>query len=93
MLPLLRRFATHSDTEAIVHFVARSTQRAVAVTDTRGRMLAYSSHAGPVDEVRRASILSRQTPSESLAWSRKHGIDKGAPHKVSMGGALRPDKD
>lgn len=79
-----------AELERLVDSVARSTQRAVAVTDTRGRILAYSSHAGPVDEVRRTSILARQTPAESLAWSRKHGIDKASgpvriPANVELG--------
>lgn len=55
--------------------LGRTTRRAVAVTDAKGRILAYSSHEGEVDEVRRASILTRQTPAASLAWSRSHGIE------------------
>ena len=65
-----------AELQRLADSVARSTQRAVAVTDTRGRVLAYSSHADPVDDVRKTSILARQTPAESLAWSRKHGIEK-----------------
>lgn len=64
-----------SDLQRIVDGLGRTTRRAVAVTDARGRILAYSSHEGEVDEVRRASILTRQTPAASLAWSRSHGIE------------------
>jgi hypothetical protein len=81
-----------AELQRIADSVARSTQRAVAVTDTRGRILAYSSHAGPVDEVRRASILARQTPADSLAWSRKHGIEKAAgPVRVPANAELGMD--
>lgn len=64
-----------SDLQRIVDGLGRTTRRAVAVTDARGRILAYSSHEGEVDEVRRASILTRQTPAASLAWSRSYGIE------------------
>lgn len=64
-----------SDLQRIVDGLGRTTHRAVAVTDARGRILAYSSHEGEVDEVRRASILTRQTPAASLAWSRSYGIE------------------
>ena len=64
-----------SDLQRLVDGLGRTTRRAVAVTDVKGRILAYSSHEGEVDEVRRASILTRQTPAASLAWSRSHGIE------------------
>jgi DNA-binding PucR family transcriptional regulator len=64
-----------SDLQRVVDGLGRSTRSAVAVTDGKGRILAYSSHEGEVDEVRRASILTRQTPAASLAWSRSYGIE------------------
>lgn len=64
-----------SDLQRIVDALGRSSGRAVAVTDTKGRILAYSAHAKPVDEVRTTSILTRQTPAESFAWSRSQGIE------------------
>lgn len=67
-----------SDLQRLVDGLARTTRRAVAVTDVKGRILAYSSHEGEIDEVRRASILTRQTPAASLAWSRSHGIETSA---------------
>lgn len=81
-----------SELQRLADALARSTERAVAVTNVRGRILAYSSHAGPVDEVRRASILARQTPAESLAWSRKHGIDTAAdPVRIPANAQLGMD--
>lgn len=74
-----------SDLQRVVDGLGRTTRRAVAVTDGRGRILAYSSHEGEVDEVRRASILTRQTPAASLAWSRSHGIE-GSEHPVRIPG-------
>ena len=64
-----------NDLQRLVDGLGRTTRRAVAVTDVKGRILAYSSHHGEIDEVRRTSILTRQTPTKSLAWSRSHGIE------------------
>lgn len=69
---------TVNELQRIVDALGRNTQRAVAVHDRQGRILAYSSHDGPVDPVRAASILTRRTPAESLAWSRAQGFEKAA---------------
>ena len=72
-----------NDLQRVVDGLGRTTRRAVAVTDGKGRILAYSSHEGDVDEVRRASILTRQTPAASFAWSRSHGIEQAdAPVRI-----------
>ena len=81
-----------NDLQRIVDGLGRTTRRAVAVTDAKGRILAYSSHEGEVDEVRRASILTRQTPAASLAWSRSHGIEKSeAPVRIPANDELGMD--
>jgi sugar diacid utilization regulator len=38
------------------------------------RLIAYSSHWGPVDEVRAASIMHRKAPAKAIAWAHRHGI-------------------
>ena len=67
-----------SEVQRIVDALGRATQRAIAVHDRQGRILAYSSHDGPVDAVRAASILTRRAPAASLAWSRAHGFEQAA---------------
>ena len=64
------------DLQRIVDSLGRSTRRAVSVHDPRGKLLAYNSHEGPVDSVRTASILQRQGPARSFAWSVSMGIDR-----------------
>lgn len=67
-----------SELQRIVDSLGRSTQRAVAICDRKGLILAYSSHSGEVDEVRAASILTRRTPAAAFAWSKAFGIEKAA---------------
>jgi len=83
-----------TELQRIVDALGRTTRRAVAVTDVRGRILAYSSHEGPVDEVRQASIMTRQTPTGSMAWSRSQGIERAVdpvrvPANAEVGMAAR----
>jgi sugar diacid utilization regulator len=65
-----------SELQRIVDALGRATRRNVAVHDTRRRLLAYSSHAGPVDDVRATSILTRQGPARSFAWAASFGIEQ-----------------
>ncbi len=50
----------------------------MAVHDRSGRILAYSSHEGPIDNVRSESILTRRTRPEAYAWSLSHGIEQAS---------------
>lgn len=61
--------------QRVVDTLARTCDRAVAIHDRQGRILAYSSHDEAVDEVRRRSILERRAPPDSLAWSRSLGVE------------------
>jgi hypothetical protein len=62
--------------QAIVDTLAMRLDRAVAVDDRNSRLLAYSSHPGPVDEIRMSSILSRRAPDAAWKWALAHGINK-----------------
>ncbi len=65
-----------SELQRVVDALARVTHRAVAIHDQQGRILAYSSHEGPVDEVRTKSILTRKTSRPAYNWARTLGIEK-----------------
>lgn len=62
--------------QGIVDTVAKRLDRAVAIDDRSGRLLAYSSHVGPVDETRKLSILSRRAPDDAWAHVLKAGIER-----------------
>ncbi|PZG02678.1 PucR family transcriptional regulator [Micromonospora deserti] len=60
--------------QRIVDAVAAHTGRPALIEDRRQRVVVYSEQTGLVDEVRRASILRRQTTPEVMAWLRNFGI-------------------
>ena len=62
------------DLQHLVDSLARQLHRSVAVDDPRLRLISYSAHAGKVDLVRTASILSKAVPPEVASWVFGHGI-------------------
>lgn len=64
------------DLQRIVDAVAQRVGRAALIEDSHQLVIAYSSHAEPMDEVRRASILSRHTTPEVISWFRAHGVHR-----------------
>jgi hypothetical protein len=57
--------------------------REVAIDDLGFRLLAYTSHVGVIDPVRTEVVLTRQGPSEAVAWARKFHINRArAPIRV-----------
>ncbi|PZG24144.1 CdaR family transcriptional regulator [Micromonospora craterilacus] len=60
--------------QRIVDAVAAHAGRPALIEDRRQRVVVYSEQTGTVDEVRRASILRRQTVPEVIAWLRDFGI-------------------
>lgn len=64
------------DLQRLADSLGRSTHRAVAIHDRHGRLLAYSSQSGVIDEVRTKSILERHTQGDAIAWTRSLGIDE-----------------
>lgn len=64
------------DLQRLADALGRSTNRAVAIHDRHGQVLAYSSQSGVTDEVRTRSILERHTQGDAIAWTRSLGIDE-----------------
>ncbi|GGM09568.1 PucR family transcriptional regulator [Micromonospora yangpuensis] len=60
--------------QRIVDAVAARVGRPALIEDRRQRVVVYSEHDGPMDEVRRMSILRRQTTPEVIAWFRDMGV-------------------
>ncbi|WP_432050113.1 PucR family transcriptional regulator [Verrucosispora sp. NA02020] len=60
--------------QRIVDAVAAHVGRPALIEDRRQRVVVYSEQTGLMDEVRRASILRRQTAPEVIAWLRGLGI-------------------
>ncbi|MEV4756894.1 helix-turn-helix domain-containing protein [Micromonospora sp. NPDC049559] len=60
--------------QRIVDAVAARVGRPALIEDRRQRLLVYSEQTGLMDDVRRASILRRQTTPEVIAWFRAVGI-------------------
>ncbi|SEH02278.1 DNA-binding transcriptional regulator, PucR family [Nonomuraea solani] len=63
-----------SELQTIVDSVASRVGRPALIEDHRQRVVAYSEQVEPMDEVRRLSILRRQTTPEVIAFFRKVGI-------------------
>ena len=64
-----------SELQRIVDSLARTTRRAVSVHDRSRSLLAFSSHDGTIDEVRKESILTRKGPARGFEWARSFGIE------------------
>ena len=62
--------------QALVDDLAGELCAPVLVEDDELRMVAYSSHDKPVDDIRRDSILSRQAPPAAAGWFREYGLDR-----------------
>jgi hypothetical protein len=60
--------------QRIVDAVAARAGRPALIEDRRQRLVVYSEHNGQMDDVRRDSILRRQTTPEVIAWFRDAGI-------------------
>lgn len=63
-----------SELQDIVDDLARRLGAPTVLEDHEERMVVYSSHSQPIDEVRRESILRRATRHEVMTWFRGQGI-------------------
>jgi hypothetical protein len=63
-----------SDLQTIVESVASRAGRPAVIEDHRQRVVVYSEQLEPMDQVRRASVLRRQTTPEVIAFFRQVGI-------------------
>lgn len=72
-----------SELQKITDGLGSQLSRSVAIDDCQMRLLAYSPHYGPVDDVRLASILHRVCRDEHRKYALTFGIEKAtAPVKV-----------
>ncbi|MGW6793670.1 PucR family transcriptional regulator [Streptomyces chartreusis] len=62
--------------QRVVDGLAHRLGQAVAVDDLNFRLLAYSAHAGEIDEMRARVILSREAPPEALTWLRRQHLGR-----------------
>jgi sugar diacid utilization regulator len=60
--------------QALVEDLARCIGAPAVLEDHEQRMVAYSAQDGPIDQVRRDSILMRETRPEVKHWFREFGI-------------------
>ena len=63
-----------SELQNIVDELASRLDAPTVLEDHEERMVVYSSHSQPIDEVRRESILRRVTRREVMSWFRDQGI-------------------
>ncbi len=63
-----------TELQRIVDALALRVGRPALIEDRRQRVIVYSEHADPVDEVRQLSILQRHTTPEVTAFLRRAGI-------------------
>jgi sugar diacid utilization regulator len=67
-----------NEVQALVDSLARRLDRAVAVDDRNFRIIAYSRHVGPIDQVRLDSILARE-PSDV---AKRHVLSQGVADAI-----------
>ena len=63
-----------NELQAIVDDLAHRLKASTVLEDHDQRMVVYSSQSGPIDEVRRDSILQRETSQQVKDWFRQFGI-------------------
>lgn len=65
---------TQNELQVLVDDLAMRTGAPTVLEDHEQRMIVYSAQGGPIDEVRRDSILMRETSPEVMFWFRRFGI-------------------
>ena len=64
------------DLQEIVDDLEAEIRRPISVEDRRWRLLAHSAQPDETDPVRRASILTRETPPDVTAWLEGLGLQR-----------------
>ncbi len=64
-----------AELQALVDNLAAEVDAPAVIEDDELRMVAYSSHDVPIDDVRRQSILIRHAPPAAADWFRRYGLD------------------
>jgi sugar diacid utilization regulator len=65
---------THAELQNFVQDLAVRLDAPTVLEDQEQRMIAYSTHSEPIDDVRRESILRRETRPDTKTWFRQFGI-------------------
>ncbi|HEY3749270.1 MAG TPA: helix-turn-helix domain-containing protein [Pseudonocardiaceae bacterium] len=65
---------THAELQNFVEDLATRLGAPTVLEDQEARMIAYSTHGEPIDDVRRESILRRETSHDIKVWLRQFGI-------------------
>lgn len=72
-----------SELQALVDDLAQRLDAPTVLEDHRQRMVVYSPHNGPMDDVRRESILRRDPSREVKEWFQRFGIFRAnAPLRI-----------
>jgi sugar diacid utilization regulator len=77
-----------TELQDLVDALATCIARSVVIDDQRFHLVAFSSHNQEIDEVRRASILARETPEEVARWLIQRGLAR-AQHPVHLEAVAR----
>jgi hypothetical protein len=64
--------------QELVEDVAKRLNAPTVIEDDELRMVAYSSHDLPIDDIRRDSILIRHAPAAVSEWFRRYGLAAAA---------------
>jgi sugar diacid utilization regulator len=64
----------HADLQNLVDDLATRLDAPTVLEDQEQRLIVYSTHSEPIDDVRRDSILRRETLPTTKAWFRQYGI-------------------
>jgi sugar diacid utilization regulator len=65
---------THAELQNFVEDLAIRLGAPTVLEDSEQRMIVYSTHSEPIDDVRRESILRRETSQHIKDWFRQFGI-------------------
>lgn len=63
-----------SELQRVVDALAARLNRPILVEDHHQRVIAYSEHEDPGDDVRREAILRRRSPAAAISWWERFGI-------------------
>ncbi|HVV20055.1 MAG TPA: helix-turn-helix domain-containing protein [Pseudonocardiaceae bacterium] len=64
----------HADLQNLIDDLAARLDAPTVLEDDDQRMIVYSTHSEPIDDIRRDSILRRETVPSTKAWFRRFGI-------------------
>jgi sugar diacid utilization regulator len=64
----------HADLQNLVDDLATRLDAPTVLEDHEQRLIVYSTHSEPIDDIRRDSILRRETLPSTKTWFRQYGI-------------------